>query len=285
MAKMYNVREMADAFNSKNYEAQVDFGSRYPLVAIKMAALFAKAPDEAYEFLMALPEYLTGQKLNTSFKNEYLGDSEESEDTEEVEIKDEPKKTEKPVKKAKAEKTENEGSEYASMSCRELLDLITKNKLRKHYLEKTNGDTKYAKATMVEYFEKYGLSGASKKVEDKPAPTKAKAKKVEKDEDNWDDEEEETKEDLSSKTPLQLYDICQKRGIKAKTRQPKEYYLNLIKEAEVVSGGPEDWDDEGEEEALEAAKKPAKKADKKPVKKVEKKEEPVEDDDDDSWDI
>ena len=69
MAKTYNIREMADAFNGKDYAAQADFGARYPLVAIKMAALFAKAPEEAYDFCMAMPEYLTGQKLNGAFKD------------------------------------------------------------------------------------------------------------------------------------------------------------------------------------------------------------------------
>ena len=295
MAKNYNIREMADAFNSKDYEAQADFGGRFPLVAIKMAALFAKAPEEAYDFCMAMPEYLTGQKLNAAFKAEFLAGAGEAEDEpvgtpveEDVapsdSVPEKPMKASKAEKPAKVEKASEGNSDYASMSCRELLELMSKNKLRKHYFEKT-GDTKYAKATLVDYFTKYGLTGAAAEPADekpaKPAKTsKAKAPKAEAD-DDWGEEAEEKDEDLSKKTPLQLYDLCKERGIKAKTRQPKEYYLDLL---QPKTGGPEEWDDTEDAKALEPAEKPAKKPGKPTPKKEVKQEAPAEDDDD-SWDI
>lgn len=292
MAKNYNIREMADAFRSQDYAAQADFGGRYPLVAIKMAALFAKAPEEAYDFCMAMPEYLTGQKLNGAFKDAFLNGGEGAEDsdedvevTEETEGQDEPApkpvKKEKPVAKVKAPKAEG-GIENmrGELIYKRLIELGYK----KDFIEKMNSK-KFSKPLMVEYINKYGIDiseGAEPMAQDeadeKPAkPAKApKAKPVKKEaEENNDDE------NLESKTPLQLYDICQKRGIKAKTRQPKEYYLGLLKEAEEQAGGPEDWDDTDVVEELKESKKPAKKA----AKKAEP--EPVEeaDDDDDSWDI
>lgn len=284
MAKNYNIREMADAFYGKNHEAIADFGARYPLVATSLAALFAKAPEEAYNFCMALPDYLTGQKLNTAFKDTFLaaGEETETEDNDvEVEVIEEPKETkkaEKPVKKAKVEKAETEASDYASMSGKELYNLIKDKGLRQDYIQKMN-DKKFAKPNMVAYIEKYGLEGGAEAEaeEDKPVKkVKATAKATKKEETV-----EEAEDDLESKTPLQLYDICQKRGIKAKTRQPKEYYLGLLNEAEEQVGGPEDWDDTDVVEELKESKKPAKKT----AKKAEP--EPVEeaDDDDDNWDI
>lgn len=291
MAKTYNIREMADAFNGKDYVAQADFGARYPLVAIKMAALFAKAPEDAYDFCMAMPEYLTGQKLNGAFKDAFLGAGEEAEaeaeDTEETEA-EEPKK---PAKKEKpAPKTEKAEGGVEAMRGELIYKRLSELNLKKDFIEKM-GTKKFSKPNMVEYISKYGINIGDdaepmvyeeedeKPVKPAKAEKPAKAAKAPKKE-----EKEEDDDDLESKTPLQLYDICQKRGIKAKTRQPKEYYLGLLKEAEEATGGPEDWDDTEDAEALEEA--PKAKA--KPAKKAApKKEEPAEEaeSDDDDWDI
>ena len=292
MAKTYNIREMADAFHAQDYAAQADFGARYPLVAIKMAALFAKAPEEAYDFCMAMPEYLTGQKLNGAFKDAFLGAGEETEveaeDTEETEAEEKPAKPAKKEKPApKAEKAE--GGEEAMRG-----ELIYKRlgelNLKKDFIEKM-GTKKFSKPNMVEYINKYGINIGDdaepmvyEEEDEKPAkPAKAekpaKAAKAPKKEEN-----EEDDDNLENKTPLQLYDICQKRGIKAKTRQPKEYYLGLLKEAEEATGGPEDWDDTEDTEALEEAPKTKAKPAKKAAPKKEESAEEAESDDDD-WDI
>lgn len=292
MAKTYNIREMADAFNGKDYAAQADFGARYPLVAIKMAALFAKAPEEAYDFCMAMPEYLTGQKLNGAFKDAFLGDGEEAED-EPVGTPVEEEETEEPKKPAKKEKpapkAEKAESGVEAMRGELIYKRLGELNLKKDFIEKM-GTKKFSKPNMVEYINKYGIDISDdaepmvyEEEDEKPAkPAKAekpaKAAKAPKKE-----EKEEDEDDLESKTPLQLYDICQKRGIKAKTRQPKEYYLGLLKEAEEATGGPEDWDDTEDAEALEEAPKAKAKSAKKATPK---KEEPTEEaDDDDSWDI
>lgn len=296
MAKTYNIREMADAFNGKDYAAQADFGARYPLVAIKMAALFAKAPEEAYDFCMALPEYLTGQKLNGAFKDAFLGAGEEAEaeaeDAEEAEAEAEAEeKPAKPAKKEKpASKAEKAEGGVEAMRGELIYRRLGELNLKKDFIEKM-GTKKFSKPNMVEYINKYGINIGDdaepmiyEEEDEKPAkPAKvekpAKAAKAPKKEEN-----EEDDDDLESKTPLQLYDICQKRGIKAKTRQPKEYYLGLLKETEEVTGGPEDWDDTEDAEALEEAPKPKAKPAKKAAPKKEEPAEEAESDDDD-WDI
>lgn len=291
MAKTYNIREMADAFNGKDYAVQADFGVRYPLVAIKMAALFAKAPEEAYDFCMVMPEYLTGQKLNGAFKDAFLGGEEaeaEAEDAEETEAEEKPAKPAKKEKPApKAEKAEG-GVE--AMRGELIYKRLGELNLKKDFIEKM-GTKKFSKPNMVEYINKYGIDISDDaepmvyEEDEKPAkPAKAekpaKAVKAPKKE-----EKEEGDDDLESKTPLQLYDICQKRGIKAKTRQPKEYYLGLLKEAEEATGGPEDWDDTEDAEALEEAPKAKAKPAKKAAPKKEEPAEEADEDDDDSWDI
>ena len=290
MAKNYNIREMADAFKSKDYEAQADFGSRYPLVAIKMAALFAKAPEEAHDFFMAMPEYLTGQKLNTAFKTEFLaGASEEEADTEAVDEAPHDAAPEKPVKTPKAEKPvkvekADDKLPVEKIGRVELYEKLKELGLRDDFIEKM-GTKNFSKPNLVEYYTKYGVDfyGTAKKeakVEEKLAKApKVKVEKAEAD-DDWDEGTEDKAEDLSKKTPLQLYDLCRERGIKAKTRQPKEYYLDLL---QPKTGGPEEWDDTEDAKALEPAEKPAKKPGKSAPKKEVKQETPVEDDDD--WDI
>ena len=295
MAKNYNIREMADAFNSKDYEAQVDFGARYPLVAIKMAALFAKAPEEAYDFFMAMPEYLTGQKLNAAFKAEFLAGAGETENEPvgtPVEEDEAPSDSvpEKPVKAPKAEKPAKAEKEDGKLPVEkigrvELYEKLKELGLRDDFIEKM-GTKNFSKPNLVEYYTKYGVDfyGTAKKeakVEEKPVKApKVKAEKAEAD-DDWDEGTEDKTEDLSKKTPLQLYDLCKERGIKAKTRQPREYYLDLL---QPKTRGPEEWDDTEDAKALEPAEKPAKKPGKPAPKKEVKQETPAEDDDD-SWDI
>lgn len=284
MAKTYNIREMADAFNGKDYAAQADFGARYPLVAIKMAALFAKAPEEAYDFFMAMPEYLTGQKLNTAFKDAFLG-ADEGEEDEPVGTpveEDEAEDTDKPQKpaKAKAEKTEGGKLPVEKIGRVELYEKLKELGLRDDFIEKM--ETKnFSKPNLVEYYTKYGVDYYGSKPAAKPEKLVKKEKASKKEEAI----EETDEDDLENKTPLQLYDICRKRGIKAKTRQPKDYYLGLLKEAEETEGGPEDWDDTEDAEALEEAPKAKAKPAKKAAPKKEEPAEEADEDDDDSWDI
>ena len=86
---------------------------------------------------------------------------------------------------------------------------------------------------------------------------------------------------LETMSEVELFKLCKSRGIKAKPKQNKEYYLDLLKESE--------------DDAKEVEEKPAKKAaSKKETKAAAKKKEvpmnPPEDDEDteedeDDWDI
>lgn len=76
--------------------------------------------------------------------------------------------------------------------------------------------------------------------------TKPKAKKeVEKEEDDWDDEEKTSDyEEMSAK---ELYTLCKERDIDCKPKKTKEYYIDLLEEADEEQGN-DDWDDEEEED-------------------------------------
>lgn len=276
MAKTYNIKEMATAFNENDVVSMADFGARFPLVSIKMAALFAKAPKEAYEFLYALPEYLTGQKLNAAFKNAYIEavDEAANEAVDETIDKEEAEAVEIETKPAKKEEAKATTSKYASMKGKDLYELIKSNNLKKDYIEKT-GDKKFAKDEMVKYLEKYWIAPPVETAIDEPAKVEeAATTSVDDNDDN-----------LENKTPLQLYNICHKLGIKAKTKQTKEYYIELINNSKPKeeAKGPEDWDDSEDVKALEESSPKKEKASKKAIEKETKASEVVDDDDD--WDI
>ena len=81
---------------------------------------------------------------------------------------------------------------------------------------------------------------------EKPNKTKTKTKVEEAGEENesgeWDKEEEETN-DYESMKPQELYKLCKERDIDCKPKKSKEYYIDLLEEAdeEEESG---DWDEE-----------------------------------------
>lgn len=74
--------------------------------------------------------------------------------------------------------------------------------------------------------------------------TKAKAKKQEEAEDDWEDiKGEEEEQDYSEMSAKELYTLCKERDIDCKPKKTKEYYIDLLEEAD-----EEDSDDWGEEE-------------------------------------
>ena len=72
-------------------------------------------------------------------------------------------------------------------------------------------------------------------------PLKGKMNEPEDDNDDWDDEEEEA--GYESMTAQELYRICKKSGIECKPKKTKEYYIDLLEEAD-----EEDSDDWGEDD-------------------------------------
>lgn len=135
----------------------------------------------------------------------------------------------------------------------------------------------------------------------------ASAKKAAPAEEEEEDEAEETTEKVADpyagKTAPELYKECKKRGIKAETKKPAKYYVELLNEYDAANAkateeeDTDDWnDDDAEEEAPKAksnkgnkksgkatAEKQSSKGGKKKAAKAEPEEEA--EDEDDSWDI
>lgn len=58
-----------------------------------------------------------------------------------------------------------------------------------------------------------------------------------------DDYDSESGNDYDEMNPLQLFKLCKERDIEAEKKKPKNYYINLLKEADKAE---DDWGDEGE---------------------------------------
>ena len=111
MAKNYNIGEVVKIVaESKDFEAIMDIGRRYPLLMNKVTKLVTLAGETASDFFSYMPEYLTANKVNKMIKDAVIDeDAEEAEDTEEAEEK--PAKKEKKTKKAKKEEVEEEADD------------------------------------------------------------------------------------------------------------------------------------------------------------------------------
>lgn len=86
--------------------------------------------------------------------------------------------------------------------------------------------------------------------DEKPVSHKKKAKKIEEDDSDYDGN---LGEDYSSMKPIELYRLCEERGIEAKKKKMKQYYIKLLEEWDKVQNywGDEDddeWEDEDEDE-------------------------------------
>lgn len=62
------------------------------------------------------------------------------------------------------------------------------------------------------------------------------------DEDEEDDDWEEDEQDYESMKPKELYDLCKEKGIEAKPKKSKDYYIELL------TSQDEEWGDEEEDE-------------------------------------
>lgn len=74
--------------------------------------------------------------------------------------------------------------------------------------------------------------------------TKLPKKVEEPEEDDWDDEEEQ-ENDYESMKPVDLYKLCKERGISCKPKKSKEYYIDLLTEAD-EEDEEDDWGDDDE---------------------------------------
>lgn len=81
------------------------------------------------------------------------------------------------------------------------------------------------------------------------AKTKPKKPVEEPEEDEWDEEEETT--DYESMKPQELFKLCKERDIDCKPKKSKEYYIDLLEEADEEENETDEWDEETEDELEE----------------------------------
>ena len=80
----------------------------------------------------------------------------------------------------------------------------------------------------------------------KPA-TKKKTKPEPEEENDWEEDEEEQENDYDSMKPQELYKLCKERNIDCKPKKSKEYYIDLLEEADEEDSN-DDWSDDEEDE-------------------------------------
>jgi hypothetical protein len=79
----------------------------------------------------------------------------------------------------------------------------------------------------------------------KPAPKKKT--KPEPEEDDWEEDEEEQENDYDSMKPQELYKLCKERDIDCNPKKSKEYYIDLLEEADGENSN-DDWSEDEEDE-------------------------------------
>lgn len=286
MAKNYTLTEaIIIAHENGDLEALADLGRRYPLLMAKVMRLVSKAGEEAIDLAQYFPEYLSANKVNKAIKdgNVTTGSADEDAEDEDDDTEDETPKSKKataggkPAKGKKAadddEDEDGEESKYASMSSRDLWNLLGKLNARKA-CEKEFGDLK--KGSMVKYLEKYGEGTPDA---DEPE----------------EDEEEESTDEYTGKSAVELFKLCKQRKVKAEPKKPAKYYIDLLKKDDAAKAAEtedddEEWDDDEEEETPAPKAKGGKGKTEKAAKaekpaKGGKKKVAEEDDEDDEWEI
>lgn len=261
MAKNYTFAEAVEIINAgTDMEAITDIGRRYPILLHKVTKVTTLAGNAFTDLMSYLPEHLTANKVNTAMKNAGGNDAEADEtETEDV------AETKTTAPKAKATKPAATGSDYESMSGKDLWEILGKAGKRKDCKDKMGGTKK---DDMIAYINKYGLGDTE------PEETEAETET----------EVEDASNPYEGISAMELFKECKKRGIKAAPKKPAKYYIDLlVKSDEEVAEAPateeDDWGDDAEEPVKEEPKAPKTKA----SKKAPKEEAPADDDDD--WDI
>lgn len=258
MARNFTMTEAVTIISEgKDAAAIAELGKRFPILTAKIAKVAAVGGEDFVDLMSFMPEHLTANKVNNIIKSTMLNADEDAED------EDEDEEVEKPAKPAKGSKKtgkatvdeddtdEEEGSDYDSMTSKDL-----KAECRKRGIFKTLEDT--TKPGMI----------AALKANDEGTDAE--------------DEEEDTDEDeYAGKTAKELFAMCRKAGVSVKPGKSTKFYIDALKAADT-----EEDDDWGDEEEEETPKKPAKGSKKTTSAKGSKKTAAdTEEDDDDDWDI
>lgn len=254
MATNYTIKEAVEILaKGTDAEAIQEIGRRFPILAVKIAHITAKAKDEFVDFMGFMPEYLTANKVNSEIKKTLISIDEKDDEEEDAEKSAKAAKSEK-KKAAKNDDEPADEDDYASMTGKQLWAILGEKGLQADCKKKCG--TK--KAELLEYIEKYGLDGAAD------------------DEESADDEENP----YEGKSAMELFKECKKRGIKAQPKKPAKFYADLLikdDEATADADDDDDWGDDEEDEPVKPSKSTKGKASKKAAKEEE--------DDDDDWDI
>lgn len=247
MAKNYTYAEaVAIIAEGKDMEAIVDLGRRYPALVQKTTVVATKAGQDFVELMSFMPEYLTANKVNAGIKKAIVGGEDADNDAED----------------ADTEETAEDSNEvdYDSMNAKQLWDILGKAGKR--------GTAK------------------SKKKADLVEAVKALADNGVEEADEADDEGEGEEKEVGKydgKSAVELFKECKARKIKAESKKPAKYYVDLLTKADAASEdeGEDEADENWDEEETKKAAASSKKNDKKAASdKIAKK-----DDDDDDWDI
>lgn len=248
MATNYTIKEAVKIVaEGKDLEKLADIGKRFPILAHKIAVVAAKAGEDFIGLMNFMPDYLTANKVNTAIKAVISGTSTESDEDTNDETSE--------------ETTESNGTDYESMSGKELWALVGKLGIRKS--AKSNKKTDLIEA--LKAYDAGKIEGADEDVDD-------------------DEDVDESTGSYEGKSAMELFKECKKRGLKAAPKKPAKFYIELL-EADDVKANEEveeadDWGDE-EVEETSAPKKEKKATEKKSTKKAKVEEE----DEDDDWDI
>ena len=251
MAKNWTMAEAAVAINSRDKEALLDIGKRFPLATSVIERALLGDRDAVVELITALPDYNTMNKFNTAIKAgiDESADVETSDDVEENDEAPVEKKSTKPAAKKEVEE-DAEATDYEKMGAYPLYKLCKERGL--DVKSKQPKETYIAALVAAD-------GGASDEAEE-------------------DEAEEATGYEAMS--AQELFKECKKRGIKVEAKKKPKYYIDLLEADDNKAGDADtdddDWDDDEPEE------KPAKKESSKKSAKPAKDED---DDDDDDWDI
>lgn len=197
MAKNWSVSEAVEAINNGDKESIVDIGRRFPLLLNSVKGALAGDKQSFLDFVAALPEYDTANKINKRMKDgiEVSSEDVDADDKEDVveEKKPAKKAAGKDAKKAKEEEpADDDEVDYSEMDAKELFTLCKERGIKaavkkpaKYYiglLEKADADDE---DDWDEEEDEKPVKKATKKSEKKPAK---KAKKEEQDDDDDDEE-------------------------------------------------------------------------------------------------
>ena len=223
-----------EILEGNNIENIAEIGSRFPLFARTVAF---SGSEQLLDILKALPK-VTARVIETGLKG--------IEDTEE----------EQKAGKKKAVSEEDDDFEedddtettYESMTGKDLYALCCKRGISSLCKSRKKED-------LIDLLEKLDNgeiepSKGKAKAEPKKATAKKPAKKaepVEDEEDNWGEEDEEETDPYAGKSAMELFKMCQKRGIKTKPKQKADAYVKLLKKADEAEAEEEDTEDDEDE--------------------------------------